>query len=310
MKKLLITLSIATFMSTQALAKDIVIGAPVASFANKGLTYVYDGMEAFDAEHDDVIIKLADANDDPAKMLNDVDNFINAGVDALLVLPTDLSILRPIIKKAERAGIPLIVSNRTPSEEDLKKVDQFTGSQSIQSGILQAEEVVRLLDGKPARVGIILGSLGHEAQIKRTAGNMQVFDKHDNIEVVIEQEARWDRAKAIQIAEDWFQSDYNLNVIVANNDEMAIGALLAANKKGYKDEDLIIAGVDATPDALKYLGEGLDATVFQAMTEQGYHGAKAAYEISKGMDVEKQTWIDYEIVKPENVDEYIARYSK
>jgi inositol transport system substrate-binding protein len=286
----------------------MVIGAPMPSFADKWLTYLYDGIRKFDEENADVEIKLTDANEDPARMLNDVDNFIDAGVDALLVVPTDVATVKPIAKKAKRAGIPLIIVNRLPDEKTMKNVTSYVGSESIQAGILQAEQVVKLLDGKDARVAIMMGVLGHEAQVQRTEGNKQVFAKHDNIKIITEQEGRWDRAKGIQLAEDWLQSDKDINVIVANNDEMAIGALLAANKAGLKDEDLIIAGIDATPDALEFLGQGLDITVFQSASGQGYGGAKVAYKAAKGEKVEKYEWINFELVGVDQKDEYKAKY--
>lgn len=291
-----------------ASAKELVIGAPVNSFSDKWQTYLQDGIKDFDKKHDDVKIILTDANEDPAKMLNDVDNFIEQNVDALLVIPTDVATVKPIAKKAKRAGIPLIVVNRLPEEKTMKDVTSYVGSESIQAGIMQAEQVVKMLDGKDANIGILMGMLGQEAQIERTAGNKQVFDKFENIKIIAEQEGRWDRAKALQIAEDWFQTYKDLNIIVANNDEMAIGALLAANKAGIKDEDIIIAGVDATPDALEFLGEGLDITVFQSAGGQGYGGAEIAYKAAKGETVEKYEWIDFELVLPEQKEEYKAKY--
>ena len=67
---------------------------------------------------------------------------------------------------------------------------------------------------------------------------------------------------------------------------------------------IIIAGVDATPDAIEYLGEGLDVTVYQNMVAQGYNGAKAAYDLIKGNPVEKWDWIPFETVTPENMEDY------
>lgn len=311
MKKLLLTtiMGTAIFAAIQtAAAKDIVIGAPVNSFADKWQTYLQDGVRKFDADHDDVTITLTDANEDPAKMLNDVDNFIEQGVDALLVVPTDVATVKPIAKKAKKAGIPLVIVNRLPDEATMEDVTSYVGSESIQAGILQAEEIVKELDGKDANVLILMGPLGQEGQIYRTAGNKQIFDKHDNIKVIAEQEGRWDRAKGMQIAEDLFQTRNDINVIVSNNDEMAIGALLAANKAGIKDEDVIIAGVDATPDALEFLGQGLDITVFQSAGGQGYGGAEVAYKAAKGESVEKYEWIDFELVTPDKKDEYKAKY--
>lgn len=308
LKKLLLASVVSMTVTHGVFAKDLVIGAPMPSFADKWLSYMYDGIRKFDSEYDDVEIKLTDANEDPARMLNDVENFIDTGVDALLVVPTDVATVKSIAKKAKKAGIPLIIVNRLPSKADMEKVTTYVGSESKQAGVLQAEKVMELLNGKPAKVAILMGQLGHEAQIERTAGNKEVFDKHDNITVVAEQEGRWDRAKGLQIAEDLLQSEKGLNVIVANNDEMAIGALLAANKAGVDPDNIIIAGVDATPDALEYLGKGLDVTVFQSAGGQGYGGAEMAYKAAKGEEVEKYHWIDFELVEPTQKEEYKAKY--
>lgn len=311
MKKSLLLTTVATSMlmvSSLASAKELVIGAPVNSFADKWQTYVQDSMRKFDAEHDDVKIVLTDANEDPAKMLNDVDNFIEQGVDALLVVPTDPATVKPIAKKAKRAGIPLVIVNRLPNEDTMKDITSYVGSRSHQAGIIQAEEIVKMLGGKPGNVGLLMGTLGFEPQIERTRGNKEIFDTVDNIKIITEQEGRWDRAKALQIAEDWFQTYKNINVIVANNDEMALGAVLAANKAGIKDEDIIIAGVDATPDALEFLGKGLDITVFQSAEGQGYKGAEVAYKAAMGEKVEKYEWVDFELVLPSQKEEYLAKY--
>ncbi|WP_211357828.1 substrate-binding domain-containing protein [Colwellia demingiae] len=308
MKKTLLAAVILTTTSNIALADSLVIGAPMPSFADKWMSYLFEGVRDFDNKHDDVVIKLTDANEDPGKMLNDVDNFIDSGVDALLVVPTDVSIVKPIASKANRAGIPLVIVNRVPDEKTMQKIDAYVGSESIQAGILQAESVVGLLDGRPAHVALLLGALGHEAQINRTEGNKQVFAKYPNIKIVAEQEGRWDRAKALQIVEDLLQAHPEINVIVANNDEMAIGALLAARKSGKTDADLIISGVDATPDALEYLGKGLDTTVFQSAKGQGFGGAEIAYKLAKGQKVKKMNWIDFELVDKAQKDAYLLKY--
>lgn len=307
-KKTLLAAAILSCTSNIVLADTLVIGAPMPSFADKWMSYLFEGIRDFDDKHDDVEFKLTDGNEDPGKMLNDVDNFLDAGVDALLVVPTDVSIVKPIARKAKRAGVPLVIVNRLPDEKTMKNVDAYVGSESIQAGIIQAESVVGLLDGKPAHIALLLGQLGHEAQLNRTEGNKQVFSKYPNIKIVAEQEGRWDRAKALQIVEDLLQAHPEINVIVANNDEMAIGALLAARKSGKTDADLIISGVDATPDALAYLGKGLDSTVFQSAKGQGFGGAEIAYKLAHGEKVKKMNWIDFELVGQKQKEAYLLKY--
>lgn len=284
-------------------AQTIKIGAAMSSFADQWQTYLQDGVRKFDAEHDDVEIVMTDGKDDPATQLNQVETLLTQGVQAIVIVPVDISAMGPIIQKCKEANAKIVVVNRLPDKEFLDRIDVYAGSESIQAGIMQAEWVAQHMpDG--GKVGILMGPLGQEAAVMRTQGNKDVFAKFPNITIDIEAEGKWDRAKGMQIAENWFQGNRGLKAIVSNNDEMAIGALLAAQAAGIKDEEIIIAGVDATPDALEYLGKGLDVTVFQSGPGQGYGGADAAYKLVKGHPVDKMYWIPYELVTVENMDKY------
>jgi inositol transport system substrate-binding protein len=282
----------------------ITIGAAMSSFSDKGQTYLQDGVRKFDAERDDVQILMTDAKDDPAVQLNQIETLLTKGVDVMLIVPVDISALKPVFAKCKADGVKVVIANRLPGEEFNDQYDVYTGSESIQAGILQAEWVAEALQPAGGKVGIIMGPLGQEAARMRTEGNKQVFAKYPNIQIVMEAEGKWDRAKGMQIAENWIQSGTKLDAICCNNDEMAIGTLLAAEGANLADKDIIIAGVDATPDALEYLGKGLDVTVFQNMNAQGYNGAAAAYKLAKGEVVEKWDWIPFETVTPENMSNY------
>lgn len=307
-KALLAILCGGVLLSAQAAAKNLVIGAPMVAFSDKWQTYLQDAIRDFDKTHDDVEIKLADANGDPAKLLSDVETFIDQKVDALLIVPTDPNIVKVIGKKAKKAKIPLIVVNRKPLDEDMHYVTSYVGSDEITGGQIQANYAVQALNGKPAEAAILMGPLGQDAQIKRTQGTKEVFAKHNNINVFAEQEGKWDRAKGLEIAENLLAANKKLNVIISNNDEMAIGAVLASNKLKVKDEDILIVGLDATPDALEYLGKGLDATVFQSAQGQGMAGAEMAYQAAKGEKVPHVKWVPFELVTPDKKEEYKAKY--
>lgn len=307
MKKLLLTTVIAASLTTAAHAKEVVVGGAISSFADKWLTYVLDSMAEVDKNNDDLEIIFADANNDSAKMIANVENFIDQGVDVVVLHTIDTQTVKPIAKKLKKAGIPLVMVNRRPAEKDMKNVASYIGSNEVEAGRIQGEFIAKALAGKEGRVGILLAPLGLDAQINRTNGNKEVFDKNENINVVVEQEGKWERDRGLQITEDWLQSGDNLNVITANNDEMAIGALLAAQKAGVKDEDLLIVGIDATPDALEYLGKGLDATVYQDAKSQGRISIETAYKIAKGEEVEHDINVPFQLVTPENMDQFISK---
>lgn len=282
----------------------MLIGAAMSSFSDKWQTYLQDGIREFDADHEDVVIQMTDGKDDPALQLSQVETLITQGIDALVIVPVDISALGPIIDATDEADIPIVAVNRLPGDEFISRIDVYVGSDSIDAGLMQAVWVAEAMQPDGGEIAILQGPLGHEAARMRTEGNKQIFADFDNLEIVVEGEGKWDRALGQQVAENWLQAYPNLRAIVSNNDEMAIGALLAAQSSGLSDEDLIIAGVDATPDALQYLGEGLDVTVFQSAYGQGYGGVDAAYKLLTGQSVDKLYWIPYELVTTENKADY------
>lgn len=310
MKKTLLAMLCGSLLLTSqvAMAKNIVIGAPMVSFADKWQTYLQDSLRDFDVKHDDVEIKLTDANADPEKQLSQVENFIHEKVDALLVVPTDPTIVKKIGRLAKKANIPLIVMNRKPNDEDMKLVTSYVGSDEIEAGRIQADYVVNTLNGKDAEALVLMGVLGQDAATKRTEGVKEIFAQHKNTKLSSEQEGKWERDRGQTIAENVLAANKKINVIVSNNDEMAIGAYLATKKLGLKDEDVLIVGVDATPDALEFLGKGLDATVFQSAQGQGYTGAEIAYKAAKGEKVEHVNWVPFELVVPADKEKYQAKY--
>ncbi|MCI5764083.1 sugar ABC transporter substrate-binding protein [Actinobacillus porcinus] len=310
LKKLLPTLLGLTLLAPVVSAKELVIGVSMYSLADKYPTYLQDAMKKFDDETPDVKFKYADANSDPAKMLNDVETFIHSNVDGLLVMPTDPDIMKAIGIKAKKAKIPLVVVTSKPKEEDMKYVSTYVGSEEIKAGEIQSDFIIQQLNGQPAEAIILMGPLGWDAQIKRTEGNEKILATHPEIKVVSKQEAKWDRAKAMDITENLLAAHKNIKVIFSNNDEMAIGAVLAAQKRGLKDEDLLIVGIDATPDALEYLGKGLDATVYQSASGQGRASAEMIYKAAKGETVPKYKWIPFELVTPDKKDLYISKYKE
>ena len=282
--------------------KSYVVGVPARTLGEKYMTYFYDAVRSFDAAHDDVEFRILDAQLDAKRQLDLSNNMILDGVDALLLVPVTREIVLPIGKAARVAKVPLVVANNLGNEEGMKYADSYIGSREEDAGRIQAEYVGEML-GKETNVklAVLMGPMGHAAQTGRTEGLSKVLERDfPSIEIVARQTANWDRSEAMAVTQDFFQVHPDLRVIVANNDEMAIGALLAARKAGISDAELLIGGVDATPDALEYLGVGLDFTVFQDAPAQGRESAMAAYQLAKGETVASRVWIPFELVTPEN----------
>lgn len=277
------------------------IGVAGSSFADKWQTYLYDAIQAEADSMDDVEVIFTDAKDDSSIQIANMENLIAQDVDAIIIVMVDTEGSKPYVKMCEDAKIPLIGVNRTFEGADL-----YVGSESIQAGIMQMEEVVKLL-GEKGNVCILEGFPGHEPTVERTAGNIQVAEQYEDINVIRQDTGKWDRAKGMEVAENWLQSGDEINAIVANNDEMAIGAIRAL--EAINNTDIVVAGIDATLDALEYVkNESLDITIFQSPFGQGTQSLQAAVSIVKGEEVEETIWVPFEIVTKDNVDEYIKKW--
>lgn len=236
-----------------------VIGISLQNFSDEFRTYIIDAMKEEQKKHPDIEFVYADAQNDSSTQKGDIENFIARNVDAIIFTPVDTVAAMDIVNTVNDADIPLIVLNQT--FDGVEEAAAYVGSESIESGILQMEEVAKLLNGK-GNVAIMDGTLGHEAQIKRTEGNMQIIKEHPGMKVVKKGSANWSRPEGMELMENWMQSS-KINAVVANNDEMAIGAIMALEAEG-KLKDTVVAGIDATPAALDMMKEGkLKVTVFQ-----------------------------------------------
>ena len=286
-----------------AAAAPVKVGVSIANFDDTFLTYMMDGMKAYAKAHAaDVEITFTDAKEDMAKQLDQVENFIVQKKDAIIIVPVDTSATAPMTKNIVGKGIKAVYVNRNPG--NLPDGAYYVGSEEIVAGRLQMEFLGEKLKGK-GNVAILMGKLDNEGALKRTAGNEEVQkNKYPNIKILDKQTGLWQRNEGLAKTEDWLNRfGKDLNAILANNDDMALGAIQALKDK--KRTDIIVVGVDATPDALTSVSKGeLAATVFQDAAGQGGGGVEVAMKAAKGEKVEKETWIPFKLVTPENLSQF------
>jgi len=154
-----------------------------------------------------------------------------------------------------KSGIPLVYVNRAPDQKQLPEKVVVVVSDHVLSGRLEMPEIAKCLNGK-GNVAIMLGELASNATQDRTKGNKEVIAKYLGIKVVQEQTANYRRNQAIDLMNNWLQSGTKIDGVVANNDEMAIGAIIALQQAGIAPNDKCIGGIDATPDALAEMTKG------------------------------------------------------
>jgi inositol transport system substrate-binding protein len=273
-------------------------------FNDLWLTTLRDAMTAYAESQPGVELIAVDSKEDVATQLGQVENFVAQGVDAIIIIPANTDAADPMTKAAQDAGIPLVYVNRIPS--NLPEGVFYVGSDSIQAGIMQAEWLAEQLGGK-GNVVIMNGDLAQEAAQMRTEGEKQVFAKFPDIKIIREDTGNWSRDQGLALMENWLASGDQIDAVASNNDEMAIGALQAIEAAGQLG-NILVGGVDASPDALQEMDKGrLDVTVFQNAKGQGEGGIKAAIALAKGETIDQITWIPFELVTPENYKDYMSQ---
>lgn len=306
MKKLVAGALLGVLMASSAMAGNI--GVSMAN-SDTFLTVLRKGIEkaAGDASQP-VQIEIAD--DDVQKQLSQIQNFIASKVDAIIVNAVDTSATAPMTKLANDAGIPIVYVNRMPSDVDaLGPKGAFVASDEVESGTLQTKEVCRILGGK-GDILVMVGDLANQAAVQRTKDIHDVIATPDcsGMKILDEQTAVWDPVKAQDLMTNWIAAGHKPAAVIANNDNMAIGAINAMKAAGWGMDEIVVAGIDATQEALAYMKAGdLDVTVFQDAFGQGAGAVDAAIKLAKGDKVDAKVWIPFQLVTPENMDQFVTK---
>ncbi|PLU03413.1 rhizopine-binding protein [Sinorhizobium medicae] len=285
------------------------IGISIARSDSAFLTILRNGMQGQAAKLDGVTVQVEDAQNDTSRQLDQVQNFVSSGVDAIIAVAVDGDGTPALTKIATDAGIPIVYANHPPADVDkLPATAAFVGSNEIDSGTLETKEVCRLLGGKGAAY-VLMGPLNNHSSLIRTKDIHDVIatDECKGMSVIEEQSANWDRLEAANIMTNWLSTGREFDAVIANNDEMAIGAIQAMKAAGIDMSKVVVGGIDATPDGLAAMAAGdLDVTVFQNAIAQGAAAMDAAVALARDQKTERQIWVPFELVTPENMKDYAA----
>jgi len=286
---------------------DYRIGVSIARVDDNFMTYVRNGLQDA-AKQQGVQIQFEDAQGDVVRQLNQVEGFLNQKVDAVIVLPVDTSATANMTRAAVAAKTPLVYVNRHPDERSLPKGVVTVASNDIEAGQLQMRYLAEKLGGKGS-VAIIMGDLAQNATHDRTEGAKQVLKDFPGIKIVEQQSAEWQRNKGMDLTSNWLLAGTQFDAIVANNDEMAIGAGMALQQAGKAKGEVAIVGIDGLPDGLAAVKRGLlAASVFQDPKAQAAKAVESAIKMIKGEPIESEVWVPFELIKPEQVAMFEQRY--
>ena len=261
------------------------------------MSYCSDGCKAYAADHENVKLIEYNANKDVTTQLKQCENLITQGVDAICLTPVDGNGCDQMIAACADAGIPLIAFHAFVYGDVLTNI----GFNNVGFGEMQVEKAAELSGGK-GNVAIMCGKLDNQNAVERIEGNKAALEDYPEMEIVAEQVGNWNRDDAMSIAENWINSGMDIDVIISNNDAMAIGIALAYESAGI-DRPIII-GVGGTQEGLEALMAGqMDATVFQPAFDNGYEAMDIAVRYLEGEEIEESYKTDGFLITPENVEE-------
>ena len=282
-------------------AADVTIGV---SFQGLSDEYIVRLSDAFKARAEELGVKIiiSDGQMNAEKQVGQVENFIAQGVDAIVLNPISMDGCAPAVQAAVDAGIPIITLISITSNQDIATA--YVGSDAKESGLIEGQMLVE--DMQEGNIVVMFGQMGHDAQIGRYDGLQEAL-QGTKIQIIAEQTGNWSREEGMKLMENWLASGKEINAVVAQNDAMALGAVMAIEAKGLTGT-IKVYGIDAQAEALKAVADGtMNGTVFQNAEAQGAQGVDVALEAALGNAVEKNYYIPYEAVRAAQVPEYEAK---
>ncbi len=291
------------FLASSLALADYRIGVSIAKVDDNFMAYIRSGLQDA-ARQDNIQIQFVDAQGDVVRQLNQVQDFLSQQVDAVIVLPADTGGTARMTQAAVEAKIPLVYVNRHPDTKELPKGVVTVASNDIEAGQLQMRFLAEKLGGK-GNVVIIKGDLAQNATHDRTEGVMQVLKDYPGIRVVEEQSGEWIRSKGMDLTSNWLLAGTQFDAVIANNDEMAIGAAMALQQAGKAKGQIPVVGIDGLPDGLAAIKRGmLAASVFQDPKAQSAKAIDVALKMIKGEPVEAEVWVPFKLITPDQVKMY------
>ncbi|MCW5323404.1 sugar ABC transporter substrate-binding protein [Verminephrobacter aporrectodeae subsp. tuberculatae] len=309
MKKLFLAATAAATLLASPLVCAQKIGVTMAQFDDTFLTILRTGISDA-AKKAGASVQIEDAGGDVGKQLSQIQNMIAQKVEAIIVNVVDTDATPKMTRMALDAKIPLVYVNRKPVDfEKLPAGVVVVASDETVSGRLQAQQVCKLLGGKGS-ILMLLGDLSNEAARTRTKAveDLLATPECAAMKIIDKREGKWSRTQGQDITTNWLSSGLKFDAIVSNNDEMAIGAINALKATKKWTPQTVVAGIDATPDALASMKAGdLKVTVFQNAAGQGAGAIDAAIRLAKKQSVERFVNVPFELVTPANLAQYAGK---
>lgn len=273
--------------------------------ADESAAYI-DGLTKEYAEKYGFDLVSFDAQADPQKQFEQINNAINQHVDAIIIQPLDETSACIPMKKARDAGIHVVNIQQQASDEE--SFDVYVGPDDTMAGRLIAS---MLLDHQPdgGKIVIIEGYPGSTPQINRTKGFMGVIQNYDQYEILEIQASAWSTTESMNIMESYLSKYPEIDAVYSQFDLGTLAAIKAADNAGRAD-DIEFYSVDGTDGALEEIAKGgaFYGTAFQPFTSNTEIGVMAALALCNGDGdkLEKFIMAPYVCITKDNASNFTA----
>ncbi|WP_017805105.1 galactose/glucose ABC transporter substrate-binding protein MglB [Avibacterium paragallinarum] len=298
LKSTALTIGLGLVISAQASNR---IGVTIYKYDDNFMSLMRQAIEKEAKQFLDVELLMNDSQNAQSVQNDQVDVLISKGVKALAINLVDPAAASTIIGKAKLEEVPVIFFNKDPGAKAIGSYEQayYVGTDPKESGIIQGQLITKHWKANPdfdlnkdhkIQYVLLKGEPGHPDAEARTKYVIEELNKSGiETEQLFIDTAMWDAAMAKDKMDAWLSSSKanEIEVVIANNDGMAMGALEAAKAQGKK---LPIFGVDALPEVLQLIKKGdITGTVLQDGVTQGKVIVQFADNLAKGKEITQGT---------------------
>ena len=229
-----------------------------------------DAAEEFGVE---LVILAPIVESDVMSQISTVEDTIAAGVDAIVIAPTDPSAVESMLDDAMGGGVKVVFIDTNGTNDGVT----FIGTNN-EAGAGMAAQYICDNVGEGSKVAILQGVMTQTTAVERADGSHAGLEAC-GMNIVAEISANWDTAQGMSVTEDIISGNPDIKAIFASNDNMALGAIQALKNNDMLD-DVVVVGFDANPDAAESVAAGeMSATIAQFSYNMGYMGVENALKL-------------------------------
>ncbi|MDR0885497.1 MAG: substrate-binding domain-containing protein [Clostridiales Family XIII bacterium] len=254
-------------------------------------------------------VQVTDAQKDMQTQIDQVKTLADLGVDFIICLAQQLDTAESI--RTAAGDVPIVFVTRQPDEKFLEEGKAvFAGSNPVEAGTIQAEwDAAYFKDKSEKTLDVVMleGNLGDPNQIYRTASAYEGLEAAGfTVNKVFEDTADFDRAKALDKIQTFLGTGKHFDLIISNNDEMALGAIEAMKALGLTTKEYPVLGIDGSANACASIQAGeLSMSVFQNGPGQCAAAVDAGIALVNGDTADLINLVPWELVTPENVEDFV-----